>query len=620
MAVVVVEESYRRRRRRRRRRHLKLGLFFIVVMVAVGMVTTMTTSVLAFQPALGVVTNRYHNMESDQRRHWLGMVATTTATVTETTTATVTETTTTATSNNEIELLEKAIADLSSSSSSLSLEEEDDDNDDVDDTAKVETTKSKPKTHFELYENQINDRVLQSEKVEAPKVVSNSDDTGDNDDNNRQLQLQLLQPDIVSWKYLQELLNMDDHDHSSSTSKNKNQLLFELYRQFENTGGYMIVELDNENDQVDSDRSIVEDMWSTMEEFFSLDTASKMVDKQIVGIKNGGYNFIRTYMNRQGYILPETIQETLERIGGMNTNTNDNNNNNQYDNGIKGSNELFATMAKTVGILTMAGSSSSSSSTIPFCNKIISSLLDDKQQQFVNAEHRLSQYIINDNGQEEESKSKQSKESLRSHTDWTITTCIPLSSIPGLQIYKPKTNEWIIPEHILKGKDRTKYVIVMAGNWIELITNQKIISCVHRVVNPTSSSSNNSNRRLSAPYFLRPKRYIFDMMQEVFNNSNNNENENENENNDTNNNNGDDSLHWKPTTLITQKQQQQQDLDITASATDTAIDEMCYIFDMYIQFMKGNRNPNIPDYLFDIYINNDDDDEPKCYTLEDILL
>jgi hypothetical protein len=277
-------------------------------------------------------------------------------------------------------------------------------------------------------------------------------------------------------------------------------------------------------------------------------------------------------------------------------------------------------MAKTVGILTMAGSSSSSSSTIPFCNKIISSLLDDKQQQFVNAEHRLSQYIINDNGQEEESKSKQSKESLRSHTDWTITTCIPLSSIPGLQIYKPKTNEWIIPEHILKGKDRTKYVIVMAGNWIELITNQKIISCVHRVVNPTSSSSNNSNRRLSAPYFLRPKRYIFDMMQELFNNSNNNENENENENNDTNNNNGDDSLHWKPTTLITQKQQQQQDLDITASATDTAIDEMCYIFDMYIQFMKGNRNPNIPDYLFDIYINNDDDDEPKCYTLEDILL
>ena len=518
--------------------------------------------------------------------------------------------------------MEEAIADLSSSSSStsisssssISFEEADDD----DTTAVKSKSQSTPKTHFQLYENQINDRVLQSEKVEAPKVSSNDD----YDYNDHDRQLQLLQPDIVPWKYLQDLMNnIDDHDHDydhSSTSK-----LFELYRKFENTGGYMIVELDDDDnysnddddDNTNSDVSIVEDMWSTMEDFFSLSETSKMVDTQIVGIKNGGYNFIRTYMNRQGYILPETIQETLERGGGNTAIDTDSKKSNQYDNGIKGSNKLFATMAKTVGILTMAGSSSSSSSSsIPFCNKIISSLLDDKQQQFVNAEHRLSQYIIgNENEQKEESTSNQEKqkESLRSHTDWTVTTCIPLSSIPGLQIYKPKTNEWIIPELLLKGRGRTKYVIVMAGNWIELLTNQKIISCVHRVVNPTTTTStnknNNSNRRLSAPYFLRPKRYIFDMMQEVFNN--------ENEKNDI----GDDSLHWKPTTATTTTTTSiANDIDITA-ATDTAIDEMCYIFDMYVQFMKGNRNPNIPDYLFDIYINNDDDDEPKCYTIEDIL-
>jgi isopenicillin N synthase-like dioxygenase len=52
----------------------------------------------------------------------------------------------------------------------------------------------------------------------------------------------------------------------------------------------------------------------------------------------------------------------------------------------------------------------------------------------------------------------------------------------------------------------------MAGKWMELLTNQGVLACIHRVVCQTSQAA-----RLSAPFFLRPKEVVFQSLSDEFN-------------------------------------------------------------------------------------------------------
>jgi len=147
------------------------------------------------------------------------------------------------------------------------------------------------------------------------------------------------------------------------------------------------------------------------------------------------------------------------------------------------------------------------------------------------AYHRLCRYVEPDGGSGGGEIAEGDKvESLRSHGDWTLATAIPVSTVSGLEIYNPTLRCWVRPESILSRRylnrqrgsggtagespDRkwerwnSRYVVLMAGNWLELAACGRVESSVHRVVVSDRNASGGS--RLSAPFFMRPKQEVFD--------------------------------------------------------------------------------------------------------------
>jgi isopenicillin N synthase-like dioxygenase len=138
-------------------------------------------------------------------------------------------------------------------------------------------------------------------------------------------------------------------------------------------------------------------------------------------------------------------------------------------------------------------------------NQMIEGLIREPGKQYAVSNHRLSRYIV------EEGTYPQ--ESLRSHVDWSLVTAIPLSHTPGLQLWQPQRKTWAEPEILDEHQsvaEHSRYVVIMAGRWLELITKQQGLSCIHRVTTLTTE-------RLSAPFFLRPKESLFETMQQEFN-------------------------------------------------------------------------------------------------------
>lgn len=438
--------------------------------------------------------------------------------------------------------------------------------DDVVNAASIELEKHKNmqemklyKTPFELFEEHDKARVTESEQVGLDRLQINEDEK----DHRRESDWggTIYQSEIVSWNYLKALMEMG----TSSFSDSVNDQVIDLYQRFQKSGGFLVLQLDED------DASTVSDMWSTMEAYFSLPSEQLEVDTQILTKDDGshdpeaGYHFRQTYMNINGEILPETIQNALETHS-------DSEDRATHDRGIEGSYKLFADITKTVGTIIAAGALEKD---LQLMDKVASTMLDEKNgHPFVNADHRLCRYILGN-------KTKKAKESLISHTDWTFTTCIPLSAIPGLQVWKPNEEKWIVPEAILGGKDRTRYVVVMAGKWIELLTNQKITSCVHRVVTMNDGTQDETMARLSAPFFCRTKRAIFDTFQDAF----------------------DESWEAPPGGM----------------SQEEAIDSMGQVFADWIRFLDGDRDPSIQDCVVDLCFDQGDK-MPGCFSVEKVLL
>jgi isopenicillin N synthase-like dioxygenase len=461
------------------------------------------------------------------------------------------------------------------------------------------------KTPFEWFEEHDRTRVMVSEKVGLDRLRNDDDETTEQQERSGGGEWggSIDPSEIVSWNDLKALMGegMAAAAATGSSSTNHEDRVGnrarELYRTIEKSGGFLVVELD------EKDASTVADMWSTMEAYFSLPPDKQQVGRQTLEKENGthdpeaGYHFRQTYMNIDGVVLPETIQDALRNNNNIMNNNDDSNHRGQNENdgscddtyrrGIEDSFQLFAEMTKTVGTIVAAGALEKD---LLLTDKIVSSMLEDRNgHPFVNADHRLSRYILgrtDNNGDseqqppDEKQKTAKAKESLISHTDWTFTTCIPLSAIPGLQVWKPRSEEWIVPETILGGggkDDRTKYVVVMTGKWIELLTNRKLTSCVHRVVTNTTKPK----PRLSAPFFCRVKRPIFDLVQDEF------------------------QISWS-------------DPSPFGSSQEEAIDSMGQMFGNWIRFLEGDRDPTIPGCVLDMCLDREDK-APECYSIEEIL-
>jgi isopenicillin N synthase-like dioxygenase len=151
----------------------------------------------------------------------------------------------------------------------------------------------------------------------------------------------------------------------------------------------------------------------------------------------------------------------------------------------------------------------------------ISSLVDEDDWPFSGSYHRLCQYI--------KIEEVNRAESLRSHADWTVSTAIPVSTIAGLEIFNPRTERWVHPELVARNNWETnhpnpidqnedalpwntRYAVVFAGTWLELLTNGRFESTIHRVM----TSSDAALSRTSAPFFMRPTERVFARVEECF--------------------------------------------------------------------------------------------------------
>ena len=97
------------------------------------------------------------------------------------------------------------------------------------------------------------------------------------------------------------------------------------------------------------------------------------------------------------------------------------------------------------------------------------------------------------------STSSACRENLRPHCDWSLVTLIPISNVPGLEIYchdrKGGGSCWTRPEEVIASG-----VVVLAGKWLEILTPSVLESTIHRVVVEQDSDA---APRWSAPYFFR---------------------------------------------------------------------------------------------------------------------
>ena len=126
------------------------------------------------------------------------------------------------------------------------------------------------------------------------------------------------------------------------------------------------------------------------------------------------------------------------------------------------------------------------------------------------------------------------------HVDTTFLTLIPMPEIAGLEVWCPSSKygeshnlaergEWVRPLKPVHEESKHQYndnikgnheddqdslhVVAMAGEFLQLLSNGQVPSCIHRVIapNPPSPSKYGFTQtkykpRVSAPLFLRPKR------------------------------------------------------------------------------------------------------------------
>ena len=143
-----------------------------------------------------------------------------------------------------------------------------------------------------------------------------------------------------------------------------------------------------------------------------------------------------------------------------------------------------------------------------------------------NSYHRLIRYL-------EPSKVEGSEPipaAFGAHIDSSFLTLIPLPERPGLEVWCPSTadafslpsndegdkgGEWVQVDSPTEderrqgetdGGEPVAYVIVMAGEFLQLTSNGDVPTCIHRVIPPRSGMGQEYVPRISAPMFLRPRR------------------------------------------------------------------------------------------------------------------
>lgn len=214
-------------------------------------------------------------------------------------------------------------------------------------------------------------------------------------------------------------------------------------------------------------------------------------------MESTGYDYIETSIRRRdGVFVPENLDDALSEA-------------------FRSSFQLLKRLGDLVTSSLLSGSTSMTRDAIA---NLIETMVDDGRDIGIVDEtshsctmQRICRYAAVPNDLEMDEI-----ETLKGHTDWTILTLVPVSQVPGLEIYDPEMRSWVRPELSLArdaadDSDRhSSFVIVLAGKWMELLTDGKVKAAVHRVV------ASKGEPRCSTPFFYRPRQEVPLSIQEHF--------------------------------------------------------------------------------------------------------
>jgi len=292
--------------------------------------------------------------------------------------------------------------------------------------------------------------------------------------------------------------------------------------------GFCVVEIDNREDA-----SKMESMWKYLGEIFG-DGADPDNDKTTGGSESfqlyhqsqlrsdddddggGGYEYVHLSLNDTPMEKSRmTVAETDDRVAATDATS---------PPWIEPF-ELLGTIGRAFCATAYASAIAiTPSSTSCDSNEVIDHLIHDTEdnngstRHFSNSFQRLALYKDNVEGES----------LLGAHTDWSLCTLVPVSSIPGLEIYDPRDGgRWYGPEQHFsnnKGKPHRRYVAVLAGKWLEILTGGTVRAVIHSVTAPSFPDRKSdidvvgiaTSRRPSAPFFLRVRESLMNCIEERF--------------------------------------------------------------------------------------------------------
>ena len=171
-----------------------------------------------------------------------------------------------------------------------------------------------------------------------------------------------------------------------------------------------------------------------------------------------------------------------------------------------------------------------------FAAKMANELIDDGSRSKINenetsvsmSPHRLCYY--SESNAEEDNMNKV-KETFGAHTDTSFVTIVPVAEVNGLEVFDEAANRWFRPELLARkiwerereerGLDpststevisvdeenetkeipwHSRYVAIMPGEFLQVVTRNEVCSAVHRVV-----CVDGGKARFSAPILLRAR-------------------------------------------------------------------------------------------------------------------
>ncbi|GKY95971.1 hypothetical protein MPSEU_000557600 [Mayamaea pseudoterrestris] len=323
---------------------------------------------------------------------------------------------------------------------------------------------------------------------------------------------------IIDWNDMLQMIIDDGDTVDGEAIQQKRQ---DFCRRIQNSGGWCVVRLDKVA------ATVVNDMWKCIETLFinqendehglirGFSLADASANSKLSNDKRqSGYLHVQTQLLHDHQLVPRSLK-TLVGPCGMEQ--------------AASAFQLMSQLCKTFTSVVNSGERCPRDAAVlrdRLLYEMDSTLYDEPWMS--GTYHRLCQYVSGELQTEIDDDTSTGRRLLRSHCDWTIATALPVSAIPGLELYDPSTKRWIRIEQVLAGMHHSnataadaasehnwnsQYAVVITGSWLELLTKGETKATVHRVISDPTCRE----QRMSAPFFMRPRESLFRQVDQEFN-------------------------------------------------------------------------------------------------------